>query len=575
MPCEVKGHVHTWPREGTLYISKCERICQFCFEKTGETKLWQYAWFVRRHVRAVHADEYPNLVVSEDWLDPATGLVITPSRRRTMTGSPATASPKKRVSPEKTTTPVKRARTRRAKKEDTPETEASLSLFETDTEDDSDAEGGIKDNENNKHDSINDYEVHDNDKENQKHDSIDDQQIRDDDNDSNHESDKTDETNANLAAMAAPEDIAFPTSEDEVPSDADVRLSTEIAFSYTDDDAMPAFVQPSFDGDNQLVVYNHNANNNNRDIRYTRNIRNNSNRAGTLPIDAATQLAFLRQDLINVGIDPDNISHDTVVPRDHNYDGEQGNNPFATANPAMHIPVAPFETNEEAIARHNAMIPIKQAFTRGLQDLYDHGASLGLSRFEMGVLFAEKTDSVLSGNDQPRPVMAPTFQPAQPFTGFAIADIPYMASQHHYLSIPLLEQPFTPQNTPLPSPPLEATADDSDDLLDLLLGPDIGTTPPPTYNDAINDVNGPSVALIDAIMSGRHDGNLTHLAGLTDGLYGDTQALRANALVSSLNGTFTAENLDRFSPAMYMRLVGADEEGGAGEGEAEAGGMGE
>lgn len=68
MGCTKVGHVHNWPTSGTLIIQRCEVKCNFC-EGEAADKSFKYAWFLRRHVRAMHIRRgpYKNLKVSEDW----------------------------------------------------------------------------------------------------------------------------------------------------------------------------------------------------------------------------------------------------------------------------------------------------------------------------------------------------------------------------------------------------------------------------------------------------------------------------------------------------------------------------
>ncbi|CAK1355196.1 unnamed protein product [Cercospora beticola] len=74
MGCCETGHSHSWPTDGVLVIQRCEVRCNFC---TGDkaTKPWKYAWFLRRHVRAIHCKkgkgEGFDLQVSTQWRAPA------------------------------------------------------------------------------------------------------------------------------------------------------------------------------------------------------------------------------------------------------------------------------------------------------------------------------------------------------------------------------------------------------------------------------------------------------------------------------------------------------------------------
>lgn len=68
MGCKKRGHIHTWPTRGTLTIQRCEVRCNFC---TGDAafKDWKYAWFLRRHVRAIHVKKgkYKGMQVDAGW----------------------------------------------------------------------------------------------------------------------------------------------------------------------------------------------------------------------------------------------------------------------------------------------------------------------------------------------------------------------------------------------------------------------------------------------------------------------------------------------------------------------------
>ncbi|TKX20496.1 hypothetical protein C1H76_7306 [Elsinoe australis] len=129
MPCE-EGHVHDWPRKGILYVQRCERICLFCEEEGAARKVWNSsAWFLRRHIRGVHARDYPDLKVG----DRHYAFDEDTFGHKDNSGASA-STPRKRASPRKATaTPAKR--TRRSKKDETPESEVSIA-FDTESEDD-------------------------------------------------------------------------------------------------------------------------------------------------------------------------------------------------------------------------------------------------------------------------------------------------------------------------------------------------------------------------------------------------------------------------------------------------------
>ncbi|KAK4547972.1 hypothetical protein LTR36_010691 [Oleoguttula mirabilis] len=68
MPCLKLDHTHNWPTEGPLTIERCERFCNFC-DGADAKHSWKFAWFLRRHVKAVHiqSGQYPNIEMAEGW----------------------------------------------------------------------------------------------------------------------------------------------------------------------------------------------------------------------------------------------------------------------------------------------------------------------------------------------------------------------------------------------------------------------------------------------------------------------------------------------------------------------------
>lgn len=68
MGCTKLGHIHQWPTTGTLVVQRCETRCNFC-EGEAARKDWKYAWFLRRHVRAIHVrkGKYSHLKVDMGW----------------------------------------------------------------------------------------------------------------------------------------------------------------------------------------------------------------------------------------------------------------------------------------------------------------------------------------------------------------------------------------------------------------------------------------------------------------------------------------------------------------------------
>lgn len=67
MPCNDPSHEHVWPSEGILTLDKCEKFCGYCTD-AGRDHVWQYTWFLRRHIRTVHvkdgAGDYPHVEVA-------------------------------------------------------------------------------------------------------------------------------------------------------------------------------------------------------------------------------------------------------------------------------------------------------------------------------------------------------------------------------------------------------------------------------------------------------------------------------------------------------------------------------
>ncbi|KAI7384605.1 hypothetical protein KC336_g18157 [Hortaea werneckii] len=72
MPCLKMDHTHHWPTTGVLTIERCERFCDFCTSEADRKHRWKFAWFLRRHVEAVHikGGEYPGLELTETWTRP-------------------------------------------------------------------------------------------------------------------------------------------------------------------------------------------------------------------------------------------------------------------------------------------------------------------------------------------------------------------------------------------------------------------------------------------------------------------------------------------------------------------------
>ncbi|RMZ10829.1 hypothetical protein D0862_03145 [Hortaea werneckii] len=57
---------------GILTIERCERFCDFCTSEADRKHRWKFAWFLRRHVEAVHikGGEYPGLLLADTWTRP-------------------------------------------------------------------------------------------------------------------------------------------------------------------------------------------------------------------------------------------------------------------------------------------------------------------------------------------------------------------------------------------------------------------------------------------------------------------------------------------------------------------------
>ncbi|GAB1732267.1 hypothetical protein NU195Hw_g1056t1 [Hortaea werneckii] len=72
MPCTKMDHTHQWPTSGVLTIERCERFCDFCTSEADRKHRWKFAWFLRRHVEAVHikGGEYPGLELTDTWTRP-------------------------------------------------------------------------------------------------------------------------------------------------------------------------------------------------------------------------------------------------------------------------------------------------------------------------------------------------------------------------------------------------------------------------------------------------------------------------------------------------------------------------
>lgn len=68
MPCTKAEHTHNWPTQGQLVIERCERFCDYCTGADAKHS-WKFAWFLRRHVKAVHiqSGEHPDVHMAEGW----------------------------------------------------------------------------------------------------------------------------------------------------------------------------------------------------------------------------------------------------------------------------------------------------------------------------------------------------------------------------------------------------------------------------------------------------------------------------------------------------------------------------
>jgi hypothetical protein len=56
------------PDSGRLVIERCERLCAYCTGADAQ-HAWKHAWFLRRHVQAVHIDkgEKSNVILAKGW----------------------------------------------------------------------------------------------------------------------------------------------------------------------------------------------------------------------------------------------------------------------------------------------------------------------------------------------------------------------------------------------------------------------------------------------------------------------------------------------------------------------------
>lgn len=71
MPCDDMTHNHRWPERGPLTIERCEVYCQYCTTDEARKHRHKFAWFLRRHVGAVHIKRAgasnPHVLLNEGW----------------------------------------------------------------------------------------------------------------------------------------------------------------------------------------------------------------------------------------------------------------------------------------------------------------------------------------------------------------------------------------------------------------------------------------------------------------------------------------------------------------------------
>ncbi|KAK5136048.1 hypothetical protein LTR08_004302 [Meristemomyces frigidus] len=102
MPCQKENHTHVWPLAGPLTIERCEHYCMYC---TGENRRhnWKFAWFLRRHVEAVHikGGDFADVQLAAGWTRAKGGNAKgTPKKK-----APARRARKNAESPEATPSP--------------------------------------------------------------------------------------------------------------------------------------------------------------------------------------------------------------------------------------------------------------------------------------------------------------------------------------------------------------------------------------------------------------------------------------------------------------------------------------
>ncbi|KAF4551958.1 Hypothetical protein D9617_11g008050 [Elsinoe fawcettii] len=585
MPCDIPGHQHDWPTEGTLYITKCERICAYCVEAGEPPKLWQYAWFLRRHVRTCkHRNTSKRFKVSNEWrqyppedspasqadsprhgssletifeesdaaaaasqsnMTTAHGAASAPRQRAnssrrfattsytTSATSRGTASTsRKRNSPTiPDESPIKRAR--RTKREETPETQISQD-FDRTTDSENDADD---------HDagSFSDFIPH-------ATPAI-----------SGAEDANIDDAGSSSdliphASLAAPPTKGLNNMSISTPASKKVSIADLINI------AEPRPVQ----------VYS---------ARYSTFFTEstpstprltNAVLSGT-PSSVADELADLRLRLRHIGIDPDDLPNHTVnlIPAR-----------VEDTDPAVQHPDESFEA---AMIRFHAHEVQRISFSDALQTIQHQGLRAGLSNHEMGIITAAHVERLFAqasedaGEDLPDRPRTPSRQ-ASPTMDEA-HDLPTHGTRSRATSdASTIAHPAVPNNTPLDSPRfgglpfalpretrrlLERFQDNErfpSQATTLVNGEDHDEAPPP-YSEIDTGMAGYAHHIIQGIMDGRHNGNLTHLAGIDHGLYGPTDHLRLAALQETLAGNFFAED-----PSLGAAATSTGEEMAEGQG---------
>ncbi|KAG8627503.1 hypothetical protein KVT40_004986 [Elsinoe batatas] len=495
MPCDIPSHVHNWASEGLLYIQKCERICQFCVNATGERKEWAYAWFLRRHVRT--CKERPGFGVtefdvSESWKIPPPGdpnnAVAAPS---TPAGSRSTNL--KRKSPNKHNgSPPKRTRVnRRANKQDTPESEIPTDLDDTTDNDDHNDEDEVESE--NDETPGEDYEEH--------------------------SGEHTDDAFTSYAAMPVADTAVDTDDEFDAESSSVIHEQTPLS-SFSS--LIARGVAPQTPMLSNAILPN-------LSRTSTPGTPTSSGRLSLLPsvTQAERELVDLRLRIRNMGLNPDDLPNHrvTVCPAvDHDLF------PFAIRNRG--------ETEAQAIARHFDVSGTKIEYINALLSLQHQGKCAGLNTMEMGFIMAAHVERLLSGSHRNIYDGMIEANHQVPVTQPGATEVVVNTTEHPELGVP--------ENTPVGSPELSARElATNQELVDFcatwfrtetIMASDLNDTPPP-YSErdpGSVGIHSASLNLMQSIMDGRHDGDLRHLSGHGAGLYGDTTEWRVAAMQDTM-----------------------------------------